>query len=96
MATQNTWLDGMFDHAKSLKDTAARLERLGDAFMLTGNETMADALIHMGSGLREQADLVQSLTHKKVSDDLRDATQGAANVLKASLAGGELAGEDNQ
>ena len=91
MKTENTWLDGMHNHAASLREIAAQIGGLGSAFMRTGNENVGGELFELAQAVRRQAEKASELTANKVNGDYREAVQGSANVLRAALAGAEMA-----
>lgn len=91
MKTENNWLDGMHNHAASLREIAAQIRELGAAFMRTGNENVSGELFELAQEVRTQAEKASDLTATKVNGDYREAVQGTANALRAALAGAEMA-----
>jgi hypothetical protein len=91
MKTETTWLDSMFAHSDALKSIAFQISDLARAFERTGNEHVSSELFQLAKEVKAQADNTRALTGSKIDADYRDAVASSANILRALVAGAEVA-----
>ena len=87
------WLHELFDIREAIEIESGYLASLSRAFIATGNDRMGEELMMAHKVLSEQAERIDMVTHVKTKADLRRAQESSANMLRAILAGIEVAEE---
>lgn len=90
------WLDSLGQDGIRLLEISGILSKYSDSFYIVGNNKIGKLLYIISEELETISKNIDRATGKIVSDLLHTSQENSANVLKACLAGIEIATKDKQ
>lgn len=90
-ALKGDFLDDSFRLAKFVGEIGDDLKRLAKAFLMTGNQGMAETLYQYGIELNTADESLREIVGNETSRGLRDAQEMSATILTSCLSGMEIA-----
>lgn len=76
---------------RAIEEIRYYLHSLGNSFMQTGNENMANSLWRCANRLDEAGSQASVAMNETIGQMFKAAQESSRNMLEAALAGGELA-----
>jgi len=92
----SNWLDTLYKCQEKLLQMSGRLELYSTSFYITGNYEMGERMNNMSLELEKLTDQIEKATGEVVTENLNRAKENSTNVLKACLAGIEVATKENK
>ncbi len=92
---RSDFINGTTNATDDLYAVERELEELGMAFSRTGNQFMGQKLYRMSEVLAEARRRVNRATSREINRQFHEAQERSATILRAALAGGELAKGEN-
>lgn len=87
---RSQFLDEMCKVKHELIETSQVLYKYADAHYTLGNKIMADELSELASIISENVEKIENTVHNKITEDLGQAWQNSANMIRSALTATKL------